>query len=332
MWGAERGSIPINHQTNFGNVLPNSIRQFQFAWRSDVSLYDMGRYRAVATLAYGEDEQFFTHSTAYFWVIPFKQVALVLLVLGTSIGLLVMLVRMYVRRMLSLAGIDASPVQRGRSVSHTSHELPLRKGRAVKTVIVSQYEQATAPVRFEFAAVIKMLQGRAPRQYGALIARYVWEKRVIALACIGVLLGVGLIVGFIVVVSSAVRSYEVTIFTGGSEIVLSDEELRYNELRQSAPLAEELLSSTTVKVVNVSGVVGLGAEARIFLEDKKIPVTALSSEGDRKERKNVVVFHPDDQEAALEISKLLDGALLSANAAQESGSVTVLVGYEFTRQ
>ena len=46
MWGKERGVIPINQHSNFGNVLPSSIRKFEFSWAGEPSLADIGHYTA----------------------------------------------------------------------------------------------------------------------------------------------------------------------------------------------------------------------------------------------------------------------------------------------
>ncbi len=43
MWGTHRGSVPVNYQTHFGNVLPQSIRNFSFCWKSDFGIADIGR-------------------------------------------------------------------------------------------------------------------------------------------------------------------------------------------------------------------------------------------------------------------------------------------------
>jgi hypothetical protein len=108
MWGTERGTIPINYQTHFGNVLPKSIRNFSFSWRSDFKFTDIGRYEAEVTLAYGTDGVKSTSGIAHFWVIPVKWTLVTVSVVGIFIWLLVLMVRAYVRRMLELAGVPVS--------------------------------------------------------------------------------------------------------------------------------------------------------------------------------------------------------------------------------
>ena len=85
MWGEERGVVPINQNSSFGNVLPESVRKFNFSWKGEWSIADIGRYTAIATLAYGADDRQFASAETTFWVIPFK------LLLGIFVTLLLLL-------------------------------------------------------------------------------------------------------------------------------------------------------------------------------------------------------------------------------------------------
>jgi len=102
MFGKVRGTVEVNAGAGYGNVLPGSIREFTFSWEADTGVWDIGQYRAVATLGYGEESKAFVSATQYFWVlpiIPFLEVFGAVLVLGY---LLVAGVRAYVRRALAL--------------------------------------------------------------------------------------------------------------------------------------------------------------------------------------------------------------------------------------
>jgi hypothetical protein len=103
MFGKKRGFIPINQGNNgYGNVLPNTIREFTFMWDSDAGLWDIGRYRAEATIGYGENEKQFTTSAVYFYVLPFRPL---LQVLSGVLALLFFIgwaLRLYVRRALAI--------------------------------------------------------------------------------------------------------------------------------------------------------------------------------------------------------------------------------------
>ncbi len=70
MFGKERGNIPVNYSRDYGNVLPGSIRKFDFSWKSDSGLWDIGRYKAEATVSYGKDKKQTALATTYFYILP----------------------------------------------------------------------------------------------------------------------------------------------------------------------------------------------------------------------------------------------------------------------
>ena len=102
MWGKERGKITFNQANNFGNVLPNSIRKFEFSWEGEESIFEIGRYSAVVTLGYGQESKQNSTATTYFWVVPIVPVAMTLGSLTLFIVLITWLIRRYIRRALAL--------------------------------------------------------------------------------------------------------------------------------------------------------------------------------------------------------------------------------------
>lgn len=139
MWGTERGTIPVNYQTHYGNVLPGTIRDFNFSWKSEFKMTDIGRYKAIATLGYGENEIKNVTAVAYFWVIPIKWTLIVLTILGIFITLITLMVKAYVRRMLMLAGVDVDKKEREEAKKESlSNKTP----RTLHT-----YHAVAAPIR-----------------------------------------------------------------------------------------------------------------------------------------------------------------------------------------
>jgi len=102
MWGKERGKVLINQDSNFGNVLPKSIRRFQFSWEGEQSVFDIGRYSATVTLTFGQDEKKNISATTYFWVVPIVPVAMTLGTLVLFLLVLAWFIRRYIRRALEL--------------------------------------------------------------------------------------------------------------------------------------------------------------------------------------------------------------------------------------
>ncbi len=101
-FGKERGRVTLGQGGNFGNVLPGSIRQFSFEWIADAGGWDIGRYRAEATFAYGKDSKRFASATTYFWVLPLGRIALLAGGLALFIWFIGWSLRLYVRRALAL--------------------------------------------------------------------------------------------------------------------------------------------------------------------------------------------------------------------------------------
>lgn len=99
--GREIVKLPFNDSDNYGSVLPEGVRIFETPWSwTDARWYNIGRYRAVATVAFGHDARHNVTATTTFWYVPTKPlffgvgsvIALVLLV--------VLITRIYMRQAL----------------------------------------------------------------------------------------------------------------------------------------------------------------------------------------------------------------------------------------
>lgn len=310
MWGKERGVVPINHRTHFGNVLPDSIRKFNFSWEGEWSLSEIGRYSALVTLGYGDDGKKFVSSKTYFWVVPIKEILMIVGALIAVILFMVWVIRLYVRKMLKVAGVDPGAVR------------PVGMGPQAydpDAVMVSRYEAVSGPVRAGARDLKDRLQG-VTRLWDRLITLFDFVKsyRLFFLSLIVVLISIFAIVWYINDARTDKRSYEVTIENPDQTVTLSSEEVIYDELtKQPATVTDALnnistTSPTVITIINQSGFSGAGAQKRILLEDQGFTVGELKVDlGDVRER-TVIVYNADLSELALELSTLLDGALLSA--------------------
>mgnify|MGYP001615046022 FL=1 len=102
MWGKERGKILINQKSSFGNVLPESIREFAFKWQGENNLFEIGRYKAIATLSFGKEARQNVFRAAYFWVVPLKPTLGILGGLIIFILFMAWAIRVYIRRALEM--------------------------------------------------------------------------------------------------------------------------------------------------------------------------------------------------------------------------------------
>lgn len=186
MWGKERGEVLINEKSGFGNVLPSSIRRFEFTWTGERNPFDIGRYSAVVTLGYGEDSKQNVSATTYFWVIPLMPLGIALGILLSIAAIMMWFIRRYIRRALMLEGIQphpgavqhplpptlktlVRPIQEGvvdlRSVGRASSPSP-ESARANLTVgqFVSKYR-----LFFVFLAVVIGISGSIAWYFGVVL-------------------------------------------------------------------------------------------------------------------------------------------------------------------
>jgi hypothetical protein len=136
MWGKERGKIIINEHNTFGNVLPLSTRKFAFDWSGESNIFEFGRYKALATLAYGEDGRKNAFRATYFWVIP---IVPAISVLGSMIAFFWFMswsLRRYIRRALLLE----------RARLGITDDAPSGKSNVRQTTRVSQQPAVTLEV------------------------------------------------------------------------------------------------------------------------------------------------------------------------------------------
>jgi len=100
MWGRERGKIPINEKTQFGNVLPKSVRKFEFIWKGEKNFFEIGRYTTIATLGFGREERKnITRETA-FWIIPIGPIAGIFGATAVGVFIIIWLIKSYIGRVL----------------------------------------------------------------------------------------------------------------------------------------------------------------------------------------------------------------------------------------
>ena len=326
MWGEERGVVPINQNSSFGNVLPESIRKFEFAWKGEWSISDMGRYTAVATLAYGSDDRQFSSAIVNFWVIPFKLLFGVLLGLAIFFGIVTWLVKLYVRHMLVMAGIDINEYQKvSKQKNATSARLALRKQAKLHSPMKAGFADlkqrlslVDTPLEkiktfFEFATQYRLF-------FGAVILGFIFLIVVIL---------------YVASANTSQRGYEVRYVNSDASVTLTSEEIIYNRLRseravESVPKRSGL---PKLKIINRSGVPGTGAETRLQLEAEGYEVVSLEADLESVQAKTVIIYTAANERDALRLSARLNNAL--ASLSEDSGSddvVSIFVGGDIAKE
>jgi len=329
MWGKERGVIPINHRTHFGNVLPDSIRMFEFNWKGESQFSDIGRYSAELSLAYGRDERKFATSRTYFWVVPVKSVLTVLGVVIASVLFVLWAVKAYVRRMLALEGYQ--PVSRGAN-----------QFRREGDVLIERRKTIQAPVRAGWLDLTERLnKAKAFAETLKALMIFVWSYRLF-FGSVLVLVAIILLAWiFVLAVTEDVRDYEVTIENPDANITISSEEIIYDKQYGveggSPPATDASVKATTtqgfiLEIINSSNTVGAAAAMQRQLEPTYRVSSLRSDFGAAKER-SVIVYHKDLQDDALALRALLGDLILSALPPEaEEMNITIYIGNDYVSQ
>ncbi len=330
MWGQERGVVPINRYSHFGNVLPDSIRKFSFSWRGEWSLSDIGRYKAIVTLAYGESERRFITSTTYFWVVPVVPVTVALAVIIGLVAILVFLIRLYVRHLLAAAGVSSrvrQPYVRTASVAATTRRDLVLEPAVTDVTSPASTLSAVLRTSRNFVQETLMWLWRLSCSTWFLLRTSPKRRRLyVLLGTAGVL---SLISGFFVKGAlTPQRSYEVVYDTNHNERVVSSDAIIFETERTTAGGLPRDLTTPTLAVVNRSGVAGLGATVALMLEVQGYVVSEVRTELGTENGRTVIVYSEEDTETALSLSAELKNALLSSttNTATSSAAITVYLG------
>ncbi len=317
MWGQERGVIPINQSTQFGNVLPESIRKFTFTWKGEWSISDIGRYTAEVTLAYGTTERQFATAKTNFWVIPIK------LLLGILGGLFVFgvtvtwLVRLYVSRMLASAGIDVNEYK------HAVRRNTLPKHRVVKASIHK-------PMTDGWKGWVASLRNKETWSERVKAAyEPLGNNKLVVAGIVLVLLFIFIVVRFVVNANTDHRSYEIEYVNSDANLKLTSEEIIYNQLKLERPANETEIDQALpkVKIVNRSGVPGLGAEVKLRLETRGYQITELMADFSKTQNRTVVVYTGDLERDALRLSSRLQNAPASKSLEPFTDSTAPIIVY-----
>ena len=306
MWGQERGVIPINQQTLFGNVLPNSVRKFVFTWSSEWSFSDIGRYTAVATLAYGVDtRQFMTANTA-FWIIPWKILLAFIIVIGGFMSLVSWAIKAYVRRMLVLAGVTPERMQ-ALSVAETKGKPKTKKN--IEETVKEKTKRITAPIEAGILDLRSKLQGRNnfKARFEAVVTfvKIYWKFFVVFAA---LLVFIALLVWFFKGAFGPARDYTVRLESEGREVTITADTPASTTTN---PVSAEA-STTAISIINRSGKEELTKKVSDILTAQGYTPNSTANDFGSPEEKTVIVYDAKDVDKAFAISKLLGKALLSA--------------------
>ena len=122
------------------------------------------------------------------------------------------------------------------------------------------------------------------------------------------------------------RAFEVTISGAGEEVTIDSESLQYEQQQTTTVVAKR--DVTPLLLINRSGVNGAAAEVALALEEFGYTIESVSTDLNSVEEQTVIVYDPELAEEALELSTILDNALLSAFTDEDAEEliITVYIG------
>jgi len=306
MWGKERGLVPINKNSQFGNVLPNSIRQYNFAWSGDWSFADIGRYTAIATVAYGDQQRQFVSSQTSFWVIPWRALLLVTVIFSGLIWCVVWGIKLYIRRMLQLAGV--SPGLK-REIKHTT----VRSSVSFTAPI----EEGILDLRSELRSGNGSLTNR--------LLSFATAYKVFMLVGSAVLIFVALFVWYVLLALTSDRGYQVSYERNGELIPITQ-----NDTAPTTDAPQPVVVNTLpdISLVDRSGSTQLVQQVadRLIARGYEVQIDTIAASV--IEDRTVIVFDPSISDQIEQLRTELPGALVSAFAAEDESEplVTIYLG------
>ncbi len=339
MWGEERGIIPINQNSQYGKVPQKTIgsdgiRKFTFAWKGEWSMADIGRYTATVTLGYGTDSRQFTSSKTTFWVIPFKLLFGILFGLAIFVFITTWLIKLYVRRMLSLAGLDVDEYR----------ELKRKERRTTSRHLSKSGIKFHTPVKI---GILDLKQQLSTSNSITESIKTAWnfcvKNRLFFLGILLVLAFLISIIWYITNANTSHRAFEVTYVNNDSKVSVTSEEIIYNELKSSNKnqtsekdqiTQPETANKTSLALVNRSGVPGIGAEIKLQLERDGYQVSELEADFSSIQKKTVIIYKEGYDSEALKLSADLNNVLVSLADGENSGNepITIYLGGDIVEE
>jgi hypothetical protein len=260
---------------------------------------------------------------AAFWIIPWKFLLTIFVVIGSFVTLFTWGIKLYVRKMLALAGVAPSTYRVDTEPSHIANlnQVKGTRGRPRKVSAV------VAPIEIGILDLRTRLKGTASLKalFTTVITfiRAYWKFFIVVTAALIFIIG---IIWFVRAALTPSRDFEVTILSEGQDVTISAKDFEKEKNNSSNnPESTAIKSLVPITIVNRSGKDSALQTAEDILKKAGFVVGDKSTDTGEPQAKTVIVYDPDNAELALEISALFDSALLSAFANNSSGDDEVVI-------
>ncbi|MCU0679313.1 MAG: LytR C-terminal domain-containing protein [Planctomycetes bacterium] len=351
LWNREKGRITINHNSDFGNVLPGQIRRWQFAWQKEKSLLDMGRYRAELLLSYGEETKETVHQTLYFWLVYLKPLLVIISSLAALVFILVWLIRRYIRRAIINTQAQSGIVIPGPGGTRQKISvIPPAVKKGAETIVTDiktrQTETGLGRQRKKLSVYFKLaLIGLITAVLVGVYFYYRSDKNYLP-AEYTADAGPGLAVtavsdsgqGVLVVEEGGgsnqddLAIVEINTAPGPGTAGLNEANEATGTVASRDETGEGKTATATVltiKVLNGSGFTGAAALAAKRLAGAGFPA-AVTGNADRFDYPNTIIrYQPDAEEAAVKISGFFPAPVELADAPDQTEDIIIIIGRNY---
>jgi hypothetical protein len=357
MFGQTRGVIAINKKTEFGNVLPDSEKKWEFNWKGESSIWDAGRMKAELFLSYGEEGKQSEVRKINFWVVNLKPTLIVLGSLLFIVLLFTYLIRRFIKKSISKARQEAEAVAgrlgrapsavEGRATSEVKVSAPKTIGAVVnlrdaknnnlnnKTTKFMNWSFLKNVLLFIVVALIvvagaffysqykksssdKTAEDSAPKSAGVTVVNNDTASSAPAVEATEP------------VATSTATSTEL-VASSTEAVATSTEAVATSTATTTAEVLPKSLDKKDVvlSILNGSGVSGVGSKAAKILEEAGYKVASKGNAANFNFATTEITYGSDVAENAEAIDQLLGGDSKMTEDPAAAGKVTVTLGKNF---
>lgn len=313
LFGKDRGTIEVNRSQNFGNVLPESEKKWDFSWQGANGFLDAGLMKAQLSLSYGDESKKSINRTIYFWTIDLKPTLTIIGIIAFIVLVIVWVIKRYIRRSIESFQTQYAPLRS-------------RKRKAEKPMLVGSKTSKSLKLK--------------PLEKENILAKFMnWsllKKSLITSVVIIVVL---------ISVTAFVYFNKYGIFDDG-QIDLPVSTLATSSVETPTPAvattsaAEVSAATSTIEtanpasttetiVLNGSGRKGLANTVKELLEKNNLKVNDIGTEVMYGDVAAVIKFAPDKLEEAKAINAILDGQGELRQEQTAGNRITILLGAKY---
>lgn len=319
MFGKERGIIPINQKTEYGNILPQSSRKWTFSWQRENNLFEAGRYKAILTLIYGNETKQTVVRELHFWIIPLVPVLAILGGILVLFGLMILIIRIYVKKAISTT-LSLAQKEKLISPEIIKKEKPILMEKSSKKI----------------SDIIKIPQKsklEVPKESKAESKKPLFlSKKIIFLLILILLL---IILGFFLYFKNAPKedeNYQISTQEQGevSPHQLIEEIKEKTENISEMPPDEEIKKdSFGISILNGSGIKGLAKDLEQRLQKEGFKIEKVGNAENFNFKETLIKYKKDKEREARFLNQFFNNKFKLIETENQEEDIILIIGQDF---